>query len=374
MQTETPSPPRPDELEVSLFGPQYGEAVALHVGAGNWILVDSCINPASGRPASIEYLRELGFDPSQAVMLIVASHWHDDHIRGLASLIQECRAARFAISGALRHQEFLMLSQLYASGGLSDNSGLDEFGRILRLLEARRIRGVRFNPPQFAVADRLLLQHSVDVGNLRHRVEVYSLSPPDAALFQANIAFSQLLPSPNEPKRRVAPPTPNYTSVVLHIRMGRRRVLLGADLENTSALNTGWRAILDDSTLGLPRAQVFKVPHHGSSNAHEDRAWEELLDTDPFALVTPFVLGDQVLPSPRDVERLSRFTSNVFLTAPAAPRRTKWRDPVVRDVLAQAALSIEPVNSAWGQVRLRTKIEDQGSAWEVRLFGDAIEI
>ena len=32
--------PAAGELEVSLFGPGFGEALALHIGAGKWILVD----------------------------------------------------------------------------------------------------------------------------------------------------------------------------------------------------------------------------------------------------------------------------------------------------------------------------------------------
>jgi len=33
---------RPDELEVSVFGPGYGESLAIHLGLGSWIIIDSC--------------------------------------------------------------------------------------------------------------------------------------------------------------------------------------------------------------------------------------------------------------------------------------------------------------------------------------------
>lgn len=41
------APPAADEIEFSLFGPGYGEAVAVHLGDGTWLLIDSCIDPDS---------------------------------------------------------------------------------------------------------------------------------------------------------------------------------------------------------------------------------------------------------------------------------------------------------------------------------------
>ena len=56
-----------DELEISIFGPGYGEAIALHLGFGKWVLVDSCLEPKSGKPAQLQYLESLGIDASLAV-------------------------------------------------------------------------------------------------------------------------------------------------------------------------------------------------------------------------------------------------------------------------------------------------------------------
>jgi len=68
--------PAPDEPEVVVFGPGYGEAIAVHLGDNQWLLVDSCRNPKTKVPASLEYLQEIGVDPTQ-VLAVVASHWHD---------------------------------------------------------------------------------------------------------------------------------------------------------------------------------------------------------------------------------------------------------------------------------------------------------
>ena len=65
--TAVTQPPCHDELEVSIFGPGIGESVVVHLGYGDWIVVDSCLNPRTRLPAALEYplptpkdLRRLG--------------------------------------------------------------------------------------------------------------------------------------------------------------------------------------------------------------------------------------------------------------------------------------------------------------------------
>jgi hypothetical protein len=48
--------PNADELEISLFGPGYGESLALHLGNGQWMIVDSCVDSSSRRAAALGYL------------------------------------------------------------------------------------------------------------------------------------------------------------------------------------------------------------------------------------------------------------------------------------------------------------------------------
>ena len=89
MTVQYTNPPDSDQIEVSLFGPGYGECVVLHVGDGAWVIVDSCIDQ-DDNPVALKYLNEIGIDLAQNVNLIVATHWHDDHIRGLGRLTTAC--------------------------------------------------------------------------------------------------------------------------------------------------------------------------------------------------------------------------------------------------------------------------------------------
>ena len=98
--------PREDEIEVVLLGPGYGESIVLHLGYGSWVIVDSCIN-TEGRPRALEYLDSIGVNAGQQVDLVVATHWHDDHIRGMETLVEVCNRADFCCANTLLNKEIL---------------------------------------------------------------------------------------------------------------------------------------------------------------------------------------------------------------------------------------------------------------------------
>ena len=106
---ESCRPPADDEIEVSLFGPGVGECVLVHLGRGEWIIVDSCCPVGVSEPIALTYLQALGVAPANAVRLVIATHWHSDHIRGMAQLLVACEQAAFVCSGALETPTFVRL-------------------------------------------------------------------------------------------------------------------------------------------------------------------------------------------------------------------------------------------------------------------------
>ena len=64
--------PEDDEIEITLLGPGRGECCVLHVGGGEWLVIDSCVTQ-TGHPAALFYLESLGVSPT-AVRWIVATH------------------------------------------------------------------------------------------------------------------------------------------------------------------------------------------------------------------------------------------------------------------------------------------------------------
>ena len=363
-------PPKLDEIEVSIFGPGYGEAIVLHVGEGKWVLVDSCIGPDSELPAALDYLHGLNVNVENAVRLIVATHWHDDHICGFGTVLEECKSAAISISSALDIEEFLALPVLYREPVVRRSSGLNEFIQMLHILDARKEKGVRFGSLTLALADRLMFHDHIRLASETVEAKVFALSPSDSSLLQAKLAFAELL-SKLGPTRRVASPTPNHASVVLWVEVGSHRILLGADLERTADPRTGWSVILSHSTVVSGKAAVFKVPHHGSENAHHEDVWSLLLLDEPFAVVTPFRRGDKSLPTLMDVNRINCLTSRAYATAPVKQRQRRWRNRVVRDYVKDVTRDIRDAYCGWGHVRLRTKINGTNQPWQVELFGDA---
>jgi len=163
--------------------------------------------------------------------------------------------------------------------------------------------------------------------------------------------------------------------VVLWVEVGPHRILLGADLETASDHTTGWSAVLDGSEVVSDGAAIFKVPHHGSATAHDDRVWTDLLSDGPVAILSPFSRGKQFLPTSDDVERITALTPCAYTTAPPGWKKHHWSDKVVRDSVKEATTRMNNVFSVWGHIRLRKKITEAVSdAWGVELLGDACRL
>jgi glyoxylase-like metal-dependent hydrolase (beta-lactamase superfamily II) len=84
-------PPTADQIEINIFGPGYGECCLFHFGGGKWIIIDSCVDDEIGQPAALAYLDNIGINPAEGVELVIASHWHDDHVKGY---LKWCGVAR----------------------------------------------------------------------------------------------------------------------------------------------------------------------------------------------------------------------------------------------------------------------------------------
>ena len=280
--------PEADEIEVSFFGPGYGECILIHIGNGKWVVVDSCFD-RERRSVALQYLRTIGSNPSKAVCLVVATHWHDDHIRGMSELVEVCDKAIFSCGAALGKEEFLAaLAALEERPATATGSGLRELHKVFSLLAERSATC------KYAVSNRLIYSEGDCM--------IWSLSPSDRAFNAFLQQIGQLVPKGYEAKRRIPPLRPNDAAVVMLVSISNTSILLEADLERR-----GWLEVLDDHTELNAKPSVFKVPHHGSQNAHEDRIWNELLAKDPIAAVMPWRRGGKELPTQCDARRMLAF-------------------------------------------------------------------
>src|SRR5882762_2297358 len=104
--------PSDSEIEFSVFGPGYGECIAIHLGHNKWMVVDSCVRPSAKVPAVLEYFDAIGVDPEKSIELIVATHWHDDHVRGISSILEVATGATFCAASIFAGEEFKAIADL----------------------------------------------------------------------------------------------------------------------------------------------------------------------------------------------------------------------------------------------------------------------
>jgi beta-lactamase superfamily II metal-dependent hydrolase len=349
--------PKSDELEVALFGPGYGEAIAVHLGEQNWMLVDSCLDPATREPAVETYLNQIGVDPS-AVRVIVASHWHDDHVRGLSRLVQVYSAAELQIASVFSDPEaqaFLATFNGNAEAKLTRGTG-------------ELFRAVSLSKNTYHVHQRSTIL-DISLPSMSGRVVAAALSPVQAA-FAASIArMANYIPRTDRDLPIGHAPgelRPNMEAVAVHIDWTHDAVLLGSDLEEHST--HGWTAVLSDAWSSERRpASVYKVAHHGSDSAHIQELWTSLLQKDPIACLTPFNNGDQHLPTEQDRKRIRAITPHAFITSDATRRPSIQSDKLKR--LGDLCTGLTRVNAGFGAVRLRK--QSGASDWTVEQFGAA---
>lgn len=361
-------PPKEDEFEVSVIGPGRGECVVLHLGHNQWCIVDSCVGPGSKRPAAIEYLSSLGCNALEGVLLVLATHWHDDHIHGIARSLEQLPNAQFSCSMALNTGQFAKLVAL-TSETIQDGSGVDEFAAIFDLILERKAKKqpTKLVAPLFAIENRTLL--TLPNGARRFPARVIALSPSDGTVKIALEQISQLIPKSGGEQRRIQNRAPNKTSVVLWIEVGSRRALLGADLEETGYHGEGWSGVLS-SFHPSERAAIFKVPHHGSPNADSPGVWRDLLRPDPIAIVTPFTPG-KGLPQSSDLERLQVRTSSLYCSSVPKSKPPK-RDPSVEKLVRH--IPRRPLEGALGHVRTRWSVTDTDSLPDIEMFNGAYHV
>jgi beta-lactamase superfamily II metal-dependent hydrolase len=357
-------PPQADEFEISIFGPGRGECVLIHLGQNEWCVVDSCVSRGSTDPVAVEYLRRFNNDALANVRLVVATHWHDDHIRGMASLLSRAPHADFCCSMALGHREFLTLISA-ASATIPGYSGVEEFAAILDELEARGQRA-----PIFAVENKPLL--TLPASGRSFPIILESLSPSDPTIRFALAQMRSLLPQVREPQRRIVNVTPNHTSVVIWVKAGPVRALLGADLEHSTRTDQGWMAVLNCHGDPLP-AHLFKVPHHGSPTSDNVVVWQQMLEKDPVAVVTPFAGGNVRLPEESDLERLSGRTSRLYCSAGGLGQPPR-RDPLVEKEMKRQLSERRILAGQPGHVRIRWSATEDDPVARIETFNGAYHV
>ena len=341
------APPDPDQPEICVFGRGFGECIVVHVGSGRWIVVDS-FRDKSKRPVAETYLDTLHGE--HVVAAVVLTHWDDDHTKGASDLIERYDPPEVWMPAVLDNDEAFEFAAAHASveATRSVPSGLREFVSV--------VTGLRAGVTRYALPGRTVATGTNAV--------VRVLSPHDEIAKQGFAALG-IVQQPGFGE--ISSPRPNNTSIVLRVEMAGGVGLLGADLENSE---WGWQSIVAGHGDG-PEAGIFKVPHHGSPNAHSADVYERLCCDEVVAAVTRFTPGVTPRPAPADVARLRSVCAAGWICGAEGPRR---RRVVEAEEIHEISLTVDglwPFQGEVGMVRLR---HARGSGWTAAPFGACEEL
>lgn len=355
--------PAADVVEVSLIGPGYGESVIIHLGDGEWVIVDSC---ATGnfqgfpRSAALAYLNRIKVNLADKVSCVLATHWHNDHISGLSEVVDFCESATFCCAAAFSKKEFLGFASCYAQADPAPNARSTR--EIVEVLELLAERGTE---PKFLKSDTQVL-------STKRGVEIFALSPSDNRVAHFLSLLATNMPTLGETKTKIRDIKPNEASVVLLIDLGNGddKILLGADLEETTG--HGWTSIINNSVaVKGKKSSVYKVAHHGSRTGDCPDVWDKLLVPKPFAILAPFSKGRSSLPTEEDVKRILKQTPNAYSSARLGSRRTKRHDASVEREARDGKWNLRRALPKQGHLRMRRRFGDPRSRWSVNLYGNA---
>ncbi len=331
------------------------------------MVVDSCINAKKTTSIAMEYLEAMGVEIQRQVKLVVVTHWHDDHIRGIAQLVRRADRARFACSAALNCREFFTI---FAADRniqcVEHTSGTAEFADIMDIFEARSTKENATPVIQWA-QDGCRLYHG-------QTVEVWALSPSGRTITEAMQNIGAAIPTVGNPKRRFTVQNPNELAVALLVKTPAVNLLLGADLEEGRDAQRGWQAVLASNLRPQEPAQVFKVAHHGSENADMDGIWNNLLTEEPIACLTPYVRGPKPLPAEEDIARIKKKTSRLYTTFWPIKKSPAKRNPAVERTVREITSNHNATRKEPGHIRVRVPIAGNTAGTAIQLFNGAKRI
>lgn len=234
-------------LKVDVYESGVGETIIVTFPSGGVGVVDAHPSPGKLRPEILQLLQ------GKHVHFVCLTHPHADHGIDLVPVVRDQPQV----------DEFWHTVSDIAAFFFFPVTETKNFPSPMRALAAgMKARYARFLIDLFhAVVTREIQMHQLR-SDLQKKildgVEIHCLSPEEAVQHEVINAYRR-----QHEGEKVKIPDSNSLSAILVLVYAGRAVLLGAD-----ALKKNWQTAIERyRKLGLPRASILKVPHHGASNA-----------------------------------------------------------------------------------------------------------
>ncbi|GMU86957.1 MAG: hypothetical protein AMXMBFR48_21980 [Ignavibacteriales bacterium] len=173
--------------------------------------------------------------------------------------------------------------------------------------------------------------------------------------------------------RNIGKDDENVYSVVVWVSMNNMHLLLGSDLIVLNDPELGWSGIHRDFS-SEQKALVFKIPHHGSENAHHEGIWNSLISENVNSITTSYNKGRNSPPTKSDIERIAKLSRNLYHIE--GSRKKIKRDRFVEKVIEENTYNNKGfflVENQLGQVRLRRKFNDPSNEWKIEITPEIVK-
>ncbi len=307
--------PKEDELEISIFGPGYGESIVLHVPHVGWGIIDSFVQKFENTSIvpPLEYLLKILDRPYPKLAFIILTHPHEDHCKGIDKIIKEypggiervCRYDGFGLKELRAYNAINNTKLKQAAPGLvyayrAMEEATKKGSQLKDLSEMTLVFDKRIETERNCFTEiRMMALSPSAKSKEKYRKELLNV-------FRVEEGIS-ITGKDNSDH--------NLISVALVLKLGNLQVVFGSDVEEGTNNETGWSGIVSNINEPSLWAHLVKVPHHGSENAHNDLAWEKFCSKGkPIALISPFLKGSVVLPKVNDLERIKALSHKVGIT------------------------------------------------------------
>jgi len=406
-------PPESDEFEVTLIGGTagYGESILLHIGNGDWIIIDSCVNVKNGECVPISYLNDLSVDISQHVLYVLCTHWHDDHIKGLSNILEQCTSKTVFVLSCSDDREKWVYEMLNDYNYQGKSTVLNELKCTISMANDKGIRilpvkqdSLVFNingvlAYALSPSDEVVKKFEEEVASAQvkyHKTlnQAIKLKTIDAQLIQDASTleeetinnFAGLIKERIDEKKIVQEATnlltykdakrveQNDRCVALLVSFNGHHIILGADLENKTSDSglSGWMSVAKCSSMNGVTSSLFKIPHHGSKTGYCDFFLKSFIKNDATMKLTAWAKGDKLIPEPVMLGKYYAHSQKMYITTTALLKKeNKEENKSIKKEMERTTEAIYELRPQLGIIRSRMKINSLSDSWNTDYFGSA---
>jgi hypothetical protein len=310
--------PNPDEIELTFFGPGFGESIVVHVPGIGWGIIDSCEFKTKNEKF-IPPLEYLFLQNINHISFLILTHPHLDHFSGMDEIIQNYlgkidRVCLYAGDGVREYASYLINKRIMGFPGAT------QLAVILKELKNATKKGA--DRRKLGALTSIIPRQGVSVNGKSFEVEIISLSPLAEDEERYVDILRKALPKLGEKFKNLPDRDHNLIASAIRISVGETIIILGSDVEKGRTALSGWRGIVESLDAPDLSVKVLKVAHHGSTNAYHKKAWEEHSKKSKIvSVIMPYHRGGQILPTIKDIQRIGKHSSFIGLTSTIAYSR-----------------------------------------------------